>query len=51
MPREDEVLHIGHQNEELDIEGKKLTQWDCFVYLGEAVCGDRKTQREVRQIA
>ena len=31
-----EVLHIGHQREELDIEleGKKLTQWYSFVYLG-----------------
>ena len=29
-----EVLHIGHQREELDIEleGKKLTQGDSFVY-------------------
>ena len=44
-----EVLHIGHQREELDIEleGKKLTQEDSFVYLGGAVCGDGKTEREV----
>ena len=44
-----EVLHIGHQREELDIEleGKKLTQRDSFVYLGGAVCGDGKTEREV----
>ena len=30
------MLHIGHQREELDIEleGKKLTQGDSFVYLG-----------------
>ena len=30
-----EVLHIGHQREELDIEleGKKLTQRDSFVYI------------------
>ena len=43
-----EVLHIGHQKEELDIEleGKKLTQRDSFVYLGVAVCGDGKTERE-----
>ena len=44
-----EVLHIGHQREELDIEleGKKLTQGDSFVYLGGAVCGDGgKTERE-----
>ncbi len=43
-----EVLHIGHQMEELDIEleGKKLTQEDSFVYLGGAVCGDGKTERE-----
>ena len=43
-----EVLHIGHQREELDIEleGKKLTQRDSFVYLRGAVCGDRKTERE-----
>ena len=46
-----EVLHIGHQSEELDIEleGKKLTQGDSFVYLGGAVCGDGKTEREVRR--
>ena len=48
-----EVLHIGHQKEELDIEleGKKLTQGDSFVYLGRAVCGDGKTEREVRRKA
>ena len=46
-----EVLHIGQQREELDIEleGKKLTQRDSFVYLGGAVCGDGKTEREVRR--
>ena len=40
-----EVLHIGHQKEELDIklEGKELTQVDSFKYLGGAVCGDGKT--------
>ena len=43
-----EVLNIGHHREELDIEleGKKLTQGDSFVYLGGAVCGDGKTGRE-----
>ena len=43
-----EVLHIGHQREELDIEleGKKLTQGDSFVYLGGAVYGDGETERE-----
>ena len=42
-----EVLHIGHQREELDLEleGKKLTQLDSYVYLGGAVCGDGKTER------
>ena len=46
-----EVLHIGLQREELDIEleGKKLTPGDSFVYLGWAVCGDGKTEREVRR--
>ena len=46
-----EVLHIGHQREELDIEleGKILTQRDSFVYLGRLVCGDGKTEREVRR--
>ena len=46
-----EVLHIGHQREELDIEleGKKLAQRDCFVYLGGAVCREGKTEREVRR--
>ena len=39
--------------EELDIEleGKKQTQEDSFVYLGRAVCGDGKTEREVRRSA
>ena len=34
------VLYIGHQREESDIEreGKKRTQGDSFVYLGGAVC-------------
>ena len=43
-----EMLHIGHQREELDIEleGKILNQRDSFVYLGGAVCGDGKTERE-----
>ena len=42
-----EVLQIGHQREELDIElEKKLTQRDSVVYLGGAVCGDGKTERE-----
>ena len=42
-----EVLHIGHQREELDIalQGKTLTQGDSFVYLGGTVCGDGKTER------
>ena len=46
-----EVLHIGHQREELDIEleGKKLTQRDSFLYLGGAVCEDGNTEREVRR--
>ena len=48
-----QVLHIGHQREELDIEleGKELTQEDSCVYLGGAVCGDGKTGREVRRRA
>ena len=48
-----EVLHIGHLREELDIEleGKKLTQFDSFVYLGGAVCGGGKTERAVRRRA
>ena len=47
------MLHIGHQREELDIEleGKKLTQWNRFVHIGGAVCGDGKTEREVRRRA
>ena len=34
-----EVLHIGHQREELDIDldGKKLAHGDSFGYLGGAV--------------
>ena len=48
-----EVLHIGHQREELEIEleGKKLTQGNNFVYIGGAVSGDGKTEREVRRRA
>ena len=48
-----EERHIGHRMEELDIEleGKKLTQEDSIVYLGGAVCGDGKTEREVRRRA
>ena len=48
-----EVLHIGHHREELDIEleGNKLTQRDSSVYLGETVCGDGKTKKEVRRRA
>ena len=44
-----EMLHLYHQREELDIEleGKKLTQRDSFVYPGGAVCGDGKTEIEV----
>ena len=44
-----EVLHIGHQREELEIEleGNKLTQRDTFVYLGGTVFGDGKTERGV----
>ena len=51
LPEKTEVLHIGLQREELDIEleGKKVTQGDCFVYLGGAVCGDGKTERGVRR--
>ena len=47
------MLHIGHQREELDIEleGKKLTQKDRFVYPRGAVFGDGKTEREVRRRA
>ena len=43
-----EVLHIGLQREELDIEleWKKLTQGDSFVYLGGTECGDGKTETE-----
>ena len=35
--------------EELDIEleGKKLTQEDSFVYIGRALCGDGKTDKYV----
>ena len=45
------MLHIGLRREELDIEleMKKLTRGNSFVYLGGAVCGDGKTEREVRR--
>ena len=41
------------QGEELtiELEGKKLTQEDSFVYLGGAVWGDGKTEKEVRRRA
>ena len=44
-----EVLHIGHQREELDIEleGKKLTQGDSFVYLRGAAETRRWRERPV----
>ena len=44
-----EMLHIGHQREEPDIDmnGKKLTKWDSFAYLGGALCGDGKREGEV----
>ena len=47
------MLHIGHQREdspeELDIEleGKKLTHGDSFVYIGRALCGDGNTEKDV----
>ena len=42
---------MGHQREKLDIEleGKILNQRDSFVYLGGAVCGDGKMEREGRR--
>ena len=48
IKQEDGSAHIGHHREELDteLEGKKLTQGDSFVYLGGALCGDGKTERE-----
>ena len=44
-----EVMHISHLREDLgiELEGEKLTQRDSLVYLGEAVYGDGKTEREV----
>ena len=49
-PEKTQVLHIGHQREELNIEleGKKLTQRDSFVCLG-AVCGEGNTEKVVRR--
>ena len=43
-----EVLHIGDQREELDIEleGKKLTQGDSFVYIWEGQCAETGKRRE-----
>ena len=44
-----EVLHIGHQREELDIEldGNILNQRDSFVYLGGGVqCAETGRRRE-----
>ena len=41
------MLHIGHQREELgiELEGKKLTQGDSFVYMG-GQCVDMERRRE-----
>ena len=33
----------------IELAGKKLTQLASFMYLGGAVCGDGKTEREVRR--
>ena len=43
-----EVLHIGHQKEELDIEleGKTLTQGDSFRYLKLGECAETGRWRE-----
>ena len=48
-----EVLHISHQREELyiELEGKKLTLGNSFVYLGGVMCADGKTEREVHRRA
>ena len=43
-----EVLRIGHQREELDIELEGKSRGDNFMYLG-SVCGDGKTKRGVRR--
>ena len=42
-----DLLHLGHQSEELgiELEGKKLTPGDSLLYLGGAVCGDGKSER------
>ena len=49
----EKILEVQGKREELDIEleGKKLTQGNNFVYIGGAVCGDGKTEREVRRRA
>ena len=46
-PTKMEVLHTGHQREELDIEleGKKLHRGDSFVYQGEQ-CAEKGRRRE-----
>ena len=41
-----EVLHIGLQRLDIELEGKKLTQGDSFVYLGEGQCAETGRQRE-----
>ena len=42
---------MGHQREQLDIEleGKKLTQGNSFVYTEGAVCRDGKTGERERE--
>ena len=36
---------------DIELEGNKLTQGNSFVYIGGAVCGDGKTEREVSRRA
>ncbi len=43
-PREDSPEEL-----DIELEGKVLTQEDSFVYLGRALCRDRKTEREARR--
>ena len=41
------ILKTPPEELHIELEGKKLTQDDSFVYLGRALCGDEKTEKDV----
>ena len=48
IPEKTEAAHRPLEGElAIELAGKKRTQLASFMYLGGAVCGDGKTEREV----